>query len=148
MASLADIRAGIKTTIESNVHGLHVYANVPDDLSVTPCLVVTPGAQGPNGSIADFDMAMGRGLDVWNFNLFLIVSASDPDIAQSSLDEYVTGAGSKSIRQAVFENRDLGLTSTDAHVSGVSRYDMQFDFASISHTGALMHMTVSTAGTS
>lgn len=139
MATLAAIRAAIKTTITANISGLFVYDTVPAAAEV-PALVVEPVA-------ADFVVAMGRGTDSWLFDLHLLVAHVDAGIGQGRLDEYVTGAGSRSIRQVVFQNRTLGLSSVDAHVAALTGYGGQFESARIDHIGATLRLIVHTAGT-
>src|SRR5690242_10970978 len=118
MATLAAIRDAIKTTLEANVAGLTVYDTVPDAANL-PAACVVPDT-------ADFEVAMGRGVDTWEFDLYVLVSTADMDIGQDSLDDFVTGAGSKSIRAAVFANRTLGLSGVNAHVSRMSEYGAKF----------------------
>lgn len=140
MASLEAIRDGIKTTIETAVTTLHVYDTVPDSANVLPAVIVVPFT-------SDFEVSMGRGLDTWEFDLWVLVSMSEMGIKQDSLDAYVSGAGSSSIRQAIFNNRTLGLSSTDAHVSQMLEYGARFATAGYPHLGARLRLLVHTPGT-
>lgn len=139
MAGLAAIRDAIKTTIEAGIASVHVYDTVPDASAVLPAVVVIP-------TNANFNVTFGRGTDTWEFDLLVLVSYNDPDIAQDQLDELVTGAGSKSIRQAIFANKTLGLANTDAHIPSMDDYGSRFEEAGIAHIGARLHMTVLTRG--
>ncbi len=141
MASVDDIRGGIKTTIEANIASMNVYKYVPEAANVLPCVVVIPFTGA-------FDQAMGRGLDQWIFDLLVLVSASDDLVRQAELDAYVTGAGSNSIRQVIFNNKTLGLANTDAYVSEMVEYGMRFPVAEIDHIGARLKLIVHTVGTS
>lgn len=138
MASLQAIRDAIKTTLESAIEGLTVYDTVPE-VSNLPAAVVVPLS-------ANFVVAMGRGADTWTFELPVLVSYTDADIAQDSLDDFVTGAGAKSIRQVVFQNKGLGLDDVDAHISGMSDYGTAFTMADVQHIGAKLQLTVHTKG--
>lgn len=138
MASLQSIRDAVKTTLESAIEGLSVYDTVPEVSNLPACVVVP--------LTANFDTAMGRGTDTWEFELPVLVSYTDADIAQDSLDDYVTGAGAKSIRQAVFQNKELGLSDANAHVSRMSDYGTSFNMASIQHIGAKLRLVVHTKG--
>jgi hypothetical protein len=140
MASLAQIRTALKTTIETAIPTLKVYPTV-ESVNVVPAAVVLPGE-------ADFLVAMKRGTDTYTFQLLVMVAAGDAEVAQNSLDTFVTGAGDTSIRQAVFNARTLGLSDTDAHVSGWSGYAARFESAGIDHIGAVLALTVHTSGTS
>ena len=127
MATLKNIRAAIKTILEANIAGLHVYKRMPGSADTLPCVVVLPGSEGPEATFADFNVAMGRGTDTWFFQLYMFVSGADLDVAQDSLDDYLTGAGVKSIRAALFSNRTLGLSGTDAHLAGWSSYSQRYE---------------------
>lgn len=139
MSTLEAIRDGIKSTLTANISNLEVYDTVPD-VVITPAVVVWP-------ELADFNVAMGRGTDRWEFDLFVLASRAVADEGQDTLDEHITGAGARSIRQVIFQNRTLGLTGTDAHVSGMSRYGGKFDAAQIPHIGAVLRLVVVTPGT-
>ncbi|WP_119728340.1 hypothetical protein [Thermomonospora amylolytica] len=142
MASLGQIRAGIKEVL-SGIGGLTIYDTVPD-VTQTPAVVVVPRE-------ADFEGAMGRGLDTWTFNLFVLVARGETRLSQEALDEYVTGAGPKSIRAALFERDDLGLSDgTTAQVTGMPRdvpYGGGFESAGVQHIGACLRVVVRTPGT-
>lgn len=140
MAGLEAIRDAIKTTLEAEVAGLHAYDTVPDATHVLPCVVVMP-------TTASFDVAMGRGVDTWYFDLLVMVAAGEMDTAQDALDELVTGAGPRSIRQAIWSKRTLGLADVDAHVSGMTGYGLRAEAAGIDHLGARLALVVHTKGT-
>lgn len=139
MASLAAIRTGVKTTLEAAITGLWVYDKIPGATQV-PAVVVDPAA-------ANFVVAMGRGTDTWDFDLHVIVSDAEETLGQIALDDYVTGAGAKSIRTAIWNNRALGLASTDAHISALIAYGVRFEQAPIKHVGATLRLVVHTRGT-
>jgi hypothetical protein len=67
---------------------------------------------------ADFDVAMGRGTDTWTFD-----------------------------RQVIFNNKTLGLSDVNAHISGMSRYGAEFEAAGVEHIGAVLRLIVHTTGT-
>lgn len=137
MASLEAIRDGVATTLGSL--DLTAYDTVRDVANL-PAVVCMP-------TEADFDVSMARGTDTWTFDLLVLVSDREMDIAQDELDGFVTGAGSNSIRQAIFNNRSLGLASTDAHVAGMREYGSQYQLAKVGHVGAKLQLIVHTKGT-
>lgn len=139
MASLKAIRAAVKTTLEANLADMTGYATIPGATNL-PAFVVDPVD-------ADFNVAMGRGTDTYQFDLAVMVNSSDLAIGQDELDDYLTGAGAKSIRAVVFANRTLGLTDTDAHVAGMSGYSTQFETSALEHIGAVLRLVVTTKGT-
>jgi hypothetical protein len=138
MASLLQLRDAIQSTL-ATITGLRVHDTIPD-VTNPPAVVVYP-------TDADFNVAMGRGVDTWSFSLYVLVSAAVTRTGQDALDAYVTGAGSSSIRAAVFANRSLGLSNVDAHVSRMTNYGAKFEGAHIDHIGAVLHLTVTTTGT-
>lgn len=64
MATLSAIRDGISDTLTANISDLEVYDTVPD-VAITPAVVVIPES-------ADFNIAMGRGTDRYEFDLFVL----------------------------------------------------------------------------
>ena len=139
MSSIATIRTAIKTTVEAAVSALTVYDTVPDRVNLPAVIVM------PSGS--DFNVAMGRGADTHTFDLYVLTSRRESGLAQDDLDAFVTGAGTSSIRQAIFAARSLGLSDADAHVRGMRGYGAQFEIADIDHVGAILEMVVHTSGT-
>lgn len=142
MASLKQIRAGIATTLATNLSGIAVYKRVPEN-PVLPCVVVRPALD----ETADFDVAFGRGTDTWRFDLIVLVGGGDGDIGQDDLDDYVTGDGAKSIREVVHNNRGLGLSNTDAHIAGLSAYGLTYEVVGHDHLGARLRLIAHTRGT-
>jgi hypothetical protein len=140
MASLAEIRTTLKDTIEAAVSDLQVYEKAPEQVNL-PAAVVLP-------TQTDFVQAFGRGLDVYEFDVLVLVSRRDDDLAQTDLDEYVNGFGAKSIRQAIFAARaTLAALGIDAFVVGMSDYGAQFNVGDIDHVGARLRVRVTTSGT-
>lgn len=136
MASIAEIRAALKETLQGAIDGLHVHELMAGVANV-PAVVVMP-------EDADFEVAMGRGLDAWNFDLLVLAGKADERTWQQRLDELVDGGGDKSIRKAVFQNKTLGLANTNAHISGMSGYGSQHTVGSFTYAGANLRLTVYT----
>jgi hypothetical protein len=139
MADLGTVRDAIKNVIETNIEGLRCYAAVPESIEL-PAVVVTPTG-------ARFDVAMGRGTDTWQFDLSVAVSWSDSVVSQGQLDEFVSGSGIRSVRKTIFDNRTLGRSDCDAHISEMIQYGTGFSFANINHIGAVLRLVVHTKGT-
>ena len=91
---------------------------------------------------------MQRGTDLYNFDILVAVQRGESRTAQDALDLYITGAGSSSLRQAIFNNRTLGLSDTDASVTGVSNYAGDVNLNGIDAIGANISLEVYTKGTS
>lgn len=135
MATLGQIRNAIKPLVEGENIGLKVYPRVPSTPTAR-ALVVRPAT-------ADFDQAMRKGNDQWFLDLVLLMASSNLDVAQQHLDEYIDGAGPKSIRSLIFANRTLGLERTAAHVSGLVFYG-QLEEAEYPHLAGILRMFVIT----
>lgn len=145
MASLTEIRAALKATLKANIDGLYVYSEV-SDVAQMPAAVAMPAPQSASGMTCDFDGAFGRGLDTWHIDLFILVARTDAALAQKVLDQFVTGAGPKSIRRVIYENPDLGLADgTDCHATGVRDYGGFFETANIQQVGAVVRLIVRTS---
>lgn len=139
MSSISAIREALKTTITAAIPSLEGHAKVPESINV-PAFMVIPRE-------IDFTVAMGRGVDKPSFDIVLVVSRSDDELAQTSLDDYVNGFGAKSVRQAVWNNRALGLADAEATVTGMSDYGAQFEIGGINYFGARLAVDVLTSGT-
>lgn len=139
MASLAAIRDGVKATLEANISGIHGYDTVPEVTNL-PAVVVAPVQ-------TDFTHSLSRGLDEYQFDLFVMVDTIDARRSQEKLDAYLTGAGSLSIREAIYNHSDLGLVDgTDGHVANMRGYGGHYDTGNINHIGAILRLVVMTPG--
>lgn len=141
MAALQDVRDGIKTTLENNISGLRVYDVVPDYALNFPVAIVLPVN-------INFNISMQRGTDQYTFDILVAVERGNSRTAQDKLDQYITGQGSSSLRQAIFNNRTLGLDNTDATITGVSNYAADVNLNGIDAVGANISLEVYTKGTS
>lgn len=141
MATLTELRTAIDNTVQQRIPGLRGFESVADVVQV-PAMVVMPARD-----TADFTKAMGRGMDVWRFDLFVLVQRGDNRAAQQALDHYVSGHGERSIREVFWDNPDLGLgDDTDAFVEGIREYGGKFQTARVDHIGAIVRLTVRTSG--
>lgn len=141
MASLKDIRTAVKTTLEAAISGLTVHRTVPGTVNV-PAVIVRPAPD----DTADFWVAMDRGTDTWQLDLLVLVNRADAQLSEDTLDGYVTGSGSSSIRQAIFQAKTLGLADVNANVSGVSGYGATFEVGGVAYSGAALRLVVHTSG--
>jgi len=140
MATMSEIRDGLKTTI-SGISGLRCYDVIPDNAINFPVAMFIP-------TNIEFDLAMQRGTDLYTFDVLIAVQRSDARTAQDKLDAFVTGSGSSSIRQIIFNNRTLGLANTDARVVNMSNYSADFNLNGIDGIGANLSIEVYTKGSS
>ena len=141
MASLTQIRKAVGDTLEAAISDLKAHRVVPGS-AAGDVVVVEPAEE-----LASFVVAMGRGLDTYQLDLRILVPNRDLESAQDALDAYVTGAGARSIRQAIWNARSLGLANVDAHVSGVAAYGLDHTLGQTQYLGAVLRLVVHTKGT-
>ena len=126
MASLSSIRSGLSTRL-ATISGLSVYAFVPDSIEPPTALV------GVMSSV-DYDSTMSRGSDSYEIPLYLYVSRVDAELSQDSLDEFLAGSGSSSIKQAIEGDSTLGGVVSSARVVEASNYGV-YTINSIDYLG-------------
>jgi hypothetical protein len=146
MPTLTQIRRAIDNTVQNriptvgDIPGLRGFNEVIDVVQL-PAMVVMPARD-----TADFTGAMGRGMDTWRFDLYILVQRGESTVAQAALDQYVSGAGPRSLRQIFFEDNTLGGVVDDASCEGVREYGGKFSTARIDHVGAIVRLIVRTSG--
>jgi hypothetical protein len=138
MATLSEIRDGLKTTV-GNISGIRCYDTVPDNAINFPVAIFIPSA-------IEFDLAMQRGTDLYTFDMLVAVQRADSRTAQDKLDAFVTGSGSSSIRQIIYNNKSLGLSDTDARVVNMSNYAADVNLNGVDGVGANLEIQVYTKG--
>ena len=138
MATLSEIRDGLKTTV-GNISGIRCYDTVPDNAINFPVAIFIPSA-------IEFDLAMQRGTDLYTFDMLVAVQRADSRTAQDKLDAFVTGSGSLSIRQIIYNNKSLGLSDTDARVVNMSNYAADVNLNGVDGVGANLEIQVYTKG--
>lgn len=137
MATLAQIRDGIRSILTAVDDKLNVYPRFHSQL-VVPCVVVIPGD-------ADYDVVFNRSMMTWELRLFVLASASVNELGQYAIDDYIDIGGSKSLVRALYgEDLDIG-DGTQVHVSGMSSYGT-FEAAGVDHIGCILSLTVHTPG--
>lgn len=139
MANLKAIRAAIASTVTANITGIKIYQRVPDS-AILPCLIVRPAN-------SDFLKAFRMGLVTHEFELDVLVPSLDSDVAQDQLDDYVGLTGANSIPLVIYNNKTLGLASTQAVMSGMSNYAFTYNFGDVANIGATLRLSVHTDGT-
>lgn len=141
MATLTAIRASLETEVASQLGaGTQVLSEVTANPPL-PCVVFVPDA-------ANFDVAMARGTDTWEFDVFVLVPSGDIEVGQVRLDPYVSGAGSLSVRQAIWNSRpNFSTAGFDAHISAMTSYGGQLESVGVNHVGAILRLIVHTRGT-
>lgn len=95
----------------------------------------------------DFDKVMARGLDELTFTSRVLVSRTDDQFAQRTLDGMLSGAGPASLKQAIEAARGapgeyaLGGLAHDLHVMRVQGYRW-YEHAGATYVGAELAIKV------
>jgi hypothetical protein len=125
MASLTDIRLGLAANL--------AVLNQATGIQVLPYLIANPTPPTvllfPVASEnTRYDLAMGRGLDQWDFAVQAFVGATTDIGAQATLDKFIASSGPLSIKAAL-EKKDgpngevtLGGLVSDVNVTTCTGY--------------------------
>lgn len=132
--TFAEIRKAITDTIEAGIQTeIYVYPKVPDVVQC-PAVVVSPTGA---------DYVVNMGLDSkYEFDLFILVTHSNAEVAQDQLDGFVDGAGPDSMRRALYQTPALGLSNIDAMCYAMTKYGGSFVAAQVQHIGAVLKVRV------
>jgi hypothetical protein len=135
---IGSIRAALATVLEA-ITDLRVYDKVPDIVHL-PAAVIEPDS-------ADFEVAMGKGTDTYQFKVLLLAQRAVIRQGQTDLDALCSGAGARSVRATVFADRTLGGTVGHAHVAGFENYGGVREDATVDHIAAEARVVIHTTGT-
>ena len=109
--TVSQIKTGLAANL-ATVSGLRAYAYQPDNVN-------TPFAWPLLDSI-QYNGAMGGGLITHKFTVSVVVGRSAERTAQSTLDGYLSYAGTTSIRSAIESDRTLGGVVQDLIVESAN----------------------------
>jgi hypothetical protein len=145
MASLPLLRQALYDVL-STIDDLSVYTTTPETNPNYPALLIQPAT-------ATFTTALARqgGQDVYEFDLVILVSGADLQVAQEALDEYLVLSGPRSVRQLINENPKLGLVNdnsrTTARIERMEAYGItQSRDPEVRDFGATLRLIVRTTG--
>jgi len=145
MADLADLRTALYGIL-SAIDDLSVYTVTPETNPNYPALLIQPAT-------ATFTTQLSRqgGQDVYEFDLVILVSGADLQVAQDALDTYLALSGPNSIRQRLNENPKLGLVNdnsrTTARIERMESYGItQSRDPEVKDFGAVLRLIVRTTG--
>ena len=113
MALVTELRDGLKANL-ATITGLRTTDTVPDNPS-PPIAVVIPQR-------VTFDNAYANGMNTYTFSVYVIVNRVSERTAQNSLDAYISGTGSKSIKRAVEVDKTLNGKAFDVRLTEVRSY--------------------------
>jgi hypothetical protein len=113
MATIAELRSGIATNL-ATISGLRTASTIPENVN-PPFAII-------GFDSTEFDVTMGRGLDMFAFTVTVVVSRADGRNAQNLLDVYCAPTGTSSIKRAIELDKSLGGKANDIRVTGLSNY--------------------------
>lgn len=113
MATISQVRDGLKTVIEAAVADLQVYDTVPSGVNV-PAAIVIPERGSPR--------TLGTSKEHQEYRLQIVVGRGSERTAQDALDSFLAYSGSSSIRAALAANSDLDLAGVRCWVAGWENY--------------------------
>lgn len=147
MSTIEQIRTALADVVRDYVaasdeeQDLYCYPYVTGSVNL-PCVMVMPGGGGRDNKAGDFTMTMSRGTEKWSYQLIVLCPRTDEDSGQQLLDKLIDKEGELSIRQAIWNNPDLGLGDVDAMVTGVGEYHGDYQMVRVPHVGAALLLQV------
>lgn len=117
MASLPELRQALYDAL-SDIDDLSVYTTTPETTPNYPALLIQPVT-------ATFTTQLSRqtGQDVYEFDLVILMSGAELQVAQEALDEYLALRGPRSVRQRINENPKLGLDDNSRTTARIERME-------------------------
>jgi hypothetical protein len=145
MASLPELRTALYDIL-STVDDLTVYTFTSETNPNYPALLIQPAT-----ATFTTQLARNTGQDVYEFDLVILVSGADLQVAQDSLDAYLALSGPNSIRQLINENPKLGLVGdlsrTTARIDRMESYGITLSRdVGVRDFGAVLRLIVRTTG--
>jgi hypothetical protein len=113
MASISELRAGIKTNL-ATITGLRVSDFQPDNIN-PPVAIVFPIS-------VNYDDTFQRGMQTYTFSVQVIVGRVSERTGQNSIDAYISSTGTNSIKLAIESNKTLSGKAFDLRVTDMRNY--------------------------
>ena len=113
MASISELRAGIKTNL-ATINGLRVSDFQPDNIN-PPVAIVFPVS-------LNFDETFHRGMQTYTFAVQVIVGRQSERSGQNSIDAYCSSTGTNSIKLAIESDKTLSGKAFDLRVTDMRNY--------------------------
>jgi len=113
MASISELRAGIKTNL-ATISGLRVSDFQPDNIN-PPVAIVFPIS-------LNYDETFHRGMQTYTFAVQVIVGRVSERSGQSSIDAYCSSTGASSIKLAIESDKTLNGKAFDLRVTDMRNY--------------------------
>ena len=109
MADIAAIVSGIADRL-TTIDKLRVQEQVLDTAPVPVALI------GPPNAVA-YDETFARGADLYTFSIRVLVARASERSAQQSLNDYLSGTGTKSVKAAFEGDATLGGAASTCRIT-------------------------------
>jgi hypothetical protein len=113
MASISELRAGIKTNL-ATITGLRVSDFQPDNIN-PPVAIVFPIS-------VDYDDTFARGMQTYTFSVQVIVGRVSERSGQNAIDSFISSTGANSIKLAIESDKTLAGDAFDVRVTDMRNY--------------------------
>jgi len=113
MASISELRAGIKTNL-ATISGLRTSDFQPDSIN-PPVAIVFPVS-------LNYDETFHRGMQTYTFAVQVIVGRVSERTGQSTIDSYCSSTGTNSIKLAIESDKTLAGKAFDLRVTDMRNY--------------------------
>jgi hypothetical protein len=113
MASISELRAGIKTNL-ATISGLRTSDYQPDSIN-PPVAIVFPVS-------LNYDETFHRGMQTYTFAVQVIVGRVSERTGQSTIDSYCSSTGTNSIKLAIESDKTLAGKAFDLRVTDMRNY--------------------------
>ena len=114
MSVVGEIRAGLRANIKGAIPNVQVSAYVLSS-PTPPGIHIFPGE-------TRYDLAMNRGLDEYDFTVQAFIAHTGDQGNQSFLDDLISPAGLRSMKNAIENDLTLGGVSEDCRVISNNGY--------------------------
>lgn len=113
MASVSQLRIGLKNNL-ATIPGLRSFDYQPDNPQPPMALVFPENIS--------FDNTFQRGMNTYTFSVVFIGHRVSERSGQNTLDSFVSGTGTNSIKRALESDKTLGGNAFDVRVTDVRNY--------------------------
>lgn len=122
--TVRQVREGIATLLDT-ITGLRVFSHIPGQFAPPAAVVGMPSL--------DFDSSMGRGLDEWSCDVWVVVAHQSDKHAEKNLESYLDPTGSKSVKAKLESDGTLSGTVSDSRVTFAE--PVEFVFGDVTYIG-------------
>ncbi len=133
MADIGAMRDGIKARL-ATIAGLRAHDTIPGQINPPAALVKLVSIE--------YDSAMARGLDEYEFAVRLYVAPNADAQSQDKLDGYLASSGAGSVKAAIEGDRTLGGAAETCRVLRVGEAPTLFEHGGVSYIGAEISIRV------